>query len=87
MLELFRTKWASVDHVLPVSKGGLNEIGNYVTACWECNLTLGDTEVGDKPAHDKTNADNEETGWDGMSSLYPKLAGKNDEWVKLLEGM
>ena len=31
-----------MDHVLPVSKGGQNSIENYVTACWDCNLTLND---------------------------------------------
>jgi len=80
-------KFASVDHIIPVSNGGLNEIGNYVTACWECNLSLGNTEFDDKPPHDKTNVNNEECGWDGMSSLYLKLAGGNDEWVRLIEGM
>ena len=27
-----------VDHVHPVSKGGTNDMGNYVTACADCNL-------------------------------------------------
>lgn len=30
-----------VDHVLPVSEGGTNDIGNLVTACADCNLGKG----------------------------------------------
>lgn len=30
-----------VDHVLPVSEGGTNDIGNLVTACSDCNLGKG----------------------------------------------
>ena len=26
-----------VDHVMPRSKGGSNELSNLVTSCWECN--------------------------------------------------
>jgi 5-methylcytosine-specific restriction endonuclease McrA len=28
---------ATVDHVLPVSRGGKSSWGNTVTACWKCN--------------------------------------------------
>lgn len=30
-----------VDHVLPVSEGGTNDVGNLVTACADCNLGKG----------------------------------------------
>lgn len=30
-----------VDHVIPVSKGGTNEMGNLVVACWTCNIGKG----------------------------------------------
>ena len=31
-----------IDHIMPKSKGGLNEINNYKTACKECNKGKGD---------------------------------------------
>jgi hypothetical protein len=30
-----------VDHIIPVSKGGLSEPGNLQTLCWRCNRTKG----------------------------------------------
>jgi len=32
-----------IDHIYPKSKGGLNNAGNYNTACIECNLGKGDS--------------------------------------------
>ena len=37
-----RLDLATVDHVRPLGKGGLNSFDNLVTACWECNSILGD---------------------------------------------
>lgn len=34
-----------VDHVLPVSKGGADDIDNLVTACWECNAGKGNRHI------------------------------------------
>jgi hypothetical protein len=31
----------TVDHKVPFSKGGSNEPGNLVTACWQCNIGKG----------------------------------------------
>ena len=35
----------SVDHVIPVSKGGGDDIDNLVPACRSCNISKGDREV------------------------------------------
>ncbi len=32
-----------IDHLYPKSKGGLNKIENYATACRDCNLGKGDS--------------------------------------------
>ena len=37
-----------VDHVVPVSKGGTNEITNLVTACSDCNLGKSNRKLDDK---------------------------------------
>lgn len=34
-----------IDHIVPVSKGGTNDIGNLITACKECNRGKSDTSV------------------------------------------
>lgn len=34
----------SVDHIIPVSKGGGNEESNLITACFECNAGKSDVE-------------------------------------------
>jgi len=86
MLELFQKMWASVDHIVPISKGGENEIDNYATACWKCNLKFREKMVG----KDKSNPlDPEAKEWDGFSGLYPSLIRlteqKENEWVKLIK--
>lgn len=86
MLSLFQWRWASVDHVNPASKGGVNSEENYVTACWKCNLTLNDLSLEQgKPKPVKSNENAIRVNWDGFSSLYPKLCKKKDEWCRLLE--
>jgi 5-methylcytosine-specific restriction endonuclease McrA len=35
---------ASVDHFIPLGKGGLNSRGNRVLACYPCNLAKNDTD-------------------------------------------
>lgn len=37
-----------VDHIKPVSKGGTNELVNYVTACAACNSGKGHRELSDR---------------------------------------
>ncbi len=82
MLDVFQWKWASVDHVIPVSHGGQNILNNYVTACWKCNLTLND-KYADKNKTVLLNDINKNMGWDGFSGLYLQL-GPKDSWHKIL---
>ena len=84
MLSLFANKFASVDHIVPVTKGGKNEVDNFVTSCWECNLKFGNKthkEGKPKPQNKNSNV----TNWDGFSSLYPKLINKSDSWCKIID--
>ena len=85
ILSLFQWRWSSVDHVEPWSKGGQDNIDNYVTACWGCNLKLKDKSRNQgKPKPSMLNENAQIVNWDGLSSVYLKLAQKNDEWTKLL---
>jgi hypothetical protein len=47
-----------VDHIIPVSKGGTDDMDNLVTSCWECNRGKGAallTDIPNEPSlHDKT---------------------------------
>ncbi len=78
---------ATVDHVIPVSKGGSDIVDNYVTACWECNLKYKDKGFDDgKPKPLSINKHAAKLNWDGFSSLYVYInKNKDDEWVKLLK--
>ena len=83
MIPLFANKFASVDHITPVTKGGENNLDNYVTSCWECNLKYGNktTEEGKPLPNPITSSD---AKWDGLSSLYPKLSDKDDKWTEII---
>jgi hypothetical protein len=47
-----------IDHVIPLSKGGVNDSDNLITSCFECNRGKGesllDTILKDKDIHDET---------------------------------
>jgi DNA replication protein DnaD len=47
-----------LDHVVPVSAGGTNDIDNLITSCWECNRGKADGLLGDRTpftsTHEKT---------------------------------
>jgi hypothetical protein len=49
-----------VDHIKPVSKGGLNELTNLITSCAPCNLGKRDRKLDDKTAISKSRAQMEE---------------------------
>lgn len=59
---------ASIDHVVAVTRGGAHDVGNFVTACWECNLKKSDAE-GWSPTAAKP-----ERSWDGMLAVFKGLA-------------
>lgn len=84
MLPLLQWGWASVDHIVPVAAGGTNEPGNLVTACWRCNLSKRDSppELA-RPVLALT-PDIVALHWDGLSSVYAKLANRKDEWCRLI---
>jgi hypothetical protein len=83
VLDIFQWKWATVDHIIPVSHGGENILDNFVTACWKCNLTYRDIEIG-KARPGLMSIVNRDMSWDGFSGLYTKISPRKDGWYKLL---
>jgi 5-methylcytosine-specific restriction endonuclease McrA len=39
-----------VDHIQPAAKGGLGELLNLITACFDCNAGKSDVELADDSA-------------------------------------
>jgi 5-methylcytosine-specific restriction endonuclease McrA len=85
MNSLFARSWASIDHVIPHSKGGSDTNDNFVTACWRCNNIINDkTKLQGKPSVRPIDKE-PNLNWDGLSSVYLKLSKKKDAWTKLIE--
>lgn len=49
-----------VDHIEPISKGGLDEMVNYITACQPCNAGKGDRRLSDETTAKKQKAQMDE---------------------------
>lgn len=82
ILPLFQWRWASVDHVVPVTKGGQNRLDNYVTSCRQCNLRLSnDTE--NRPSPNPKRRKDQSLRWDGLAGIYYEL-GPDDSWKQAL---
>ena len=85
MLSLFQWGFASVDHIVPVTHGGANDPSNLVAACWRCNLSKGDAPPETVPAPQVIPAELVALRWDGLSSVYTRIASQQDEWCRLLD--
>lgn len=84
MVDVFHWGWASIDHVLPVTHQGGNNIENLVSACWKCNLQLGNIMGDSKPAPSNVNQSARKSGWDGLVSLYLHLQTTPDSWTRAI---
>ena len=62
-----RNRIPSIQHNIPISKGGKHELGNISVICKECNVTLQDTETG------KLNADEVIEKWDEICAADKRL--------------
>ena len=82
MSQLLLNRCGAIDHIVPVSKGGSNDLDNLICACWQCNSTKSNSESIDwinkiLKIDELVTAD----GWDGLLSV---LLGLNpeSEWQK-----
>lgn len=79
---------ATVDHIHPVSLGGINAHENYLTACSKCNLKKNNSPIEDWGAV----VESLPTNWDGLSYLFISLYRSDEadatdrEWYRLLAG-
>lgn len=73
----------SIQHNIPISKGGKHELGNISVICHQCNITLQDTETG------RLNADEVIRKWDEIcmtgkcQSNVSQVTGKCHTQVRL----
>ncbi|NUP89712.1 MAG: HNH endonuclease [Candidatus Sumerlaeia bacterium] len=66
--EPLRSRWATVDHVIPEIQGGMDTLDNLVACCVVCNSRKGGTVGPRREAQTRAIA------WDGLSSLFLELA-------------
>lgn len=60
---------ASLDHIVPHSRGGKNEVGNFVTACYCCQFGRGNFTLEEVEFNNPLQRPPVITGWDGLTRL------------------
>ncbi len=83
--EPLRTRWATVDHIVPEIEGGMDVLENLVACCVPCNSRKGGTcgQLGER---------RQVPGWDGLSGLFlglgrryePELTKEDRSWLQAL---
>lgn len=74
-----------LDHIIPVSKGGGNELINYITSCVDCNLGKSDKLLSDKIAPVQIVKDAEQERLLQLQELNKWLKSKRkmqDQWFR-----
>lgn len=71
----------SLDHVEPHSRGGTNEISNFVTACYCCQFGRGEWTLEESELIDPRTVEPVVDEWDGLSRLHGFPALKNTSSV------
>jgi 5-methylcytosine-specific restriction endonuclease McrA len=60
---------ATLDHVVPHSRGGTNDMDNLVAACWPCNFGRGGYLLEQMGLNDPRQRPPVRDGWDGLTRL------------------
>ena len=61
-----RAMTASLDHVVPHSRGGTNDLANLVTACYSCQFGRGNFTLAEVQMTDPRERHAVRTSWDGL---------------------
>lgn len=64
---------SSLDHVVPHGRGGKNEEGNFVTACYCCQFGRGEWTLEESELEDPRTRGPVVDEWDGLSRLVVRL--------------
>jgi 5-methylcytosine-specific restriction endonuclease McrA len=70
----------SVEHIVPVKRGGTNDPDNVITACWHCNEEKGTHTLLQLDWNVRPIA---ERAWDGLGSKLPSLIAVMDATPRL----
>jgi hypothetical protein len=66
---------ASIDHVVPHSRGGRDDPANLVTACYCCQFGRGNFTLAEVELSDPRERPPQVTGWDGLERLLTLRTG------------